>query len=554
MGVFEQFPYTNLHNLNLDWIIKTVKNMGTTIDDFIEKYGEILIAKNSGELTNINRIYLYVGHEPGYSNNYWYYFDRETNTWTAGGAYVAQQADEELSTTSQNPVENRVITNYIYDFRDSLISLKSFEGETNEDKLHNALNTVTAGVILCGEVNITKEYVAINKDYRKITILGATFNISHDEWYNQGDALYNSVPAFGSCHFKGNNNTIFNQDYNLVGPRFDNCVLDRVTVYNSETHYIQSPYFVDCCMDPVANLFKATIAYDLKMIGCRVESSSGTLITTTDNIGIRQGVIDGCLIEGRTNVVINIAGALNFTITNCYFEGLTDGLLTQTASAGPADIRIIDNAFFSPTSANYAVTLNSTAYTRCVIERNTSNYNAGNLLCNKDLTTNSYVASKNYNNASAWTNNGFPTTGGRRDIISIANQTPTWDADTSTWKYTFTLPSGEAYTRVHPFYVIFSGSYSGSTGYQGYLIGRITPRIAYSTNFLIVCDTAVIDSCNKNNVSKSSTATLTATLSTTTYNANNLQITVSIGGFTSARGQIKIIDPYRIWDLLTIPV
>ena len=25
MGVFEQFPYTNFHNLNLDWILQTIK-------------------------------------------------------------------------------------------------------------------------------------------------------------------------------------------------------------------------------------------------------------------------------------------------------------------------------------------------------------------------------------------------------------------------------------------------------------------------------------------------------------------------------------------------
>lgn len=33
MGVFEHLPYTNFHNLNLDWVIEQVNNMGLRIDN-----------------------------------------------------------------------------------------------------------------------------------------------------------------------------------------------------------------------------------------------------------------------------------------------------------------------------------------------------------------------------------------------------------------------------------------------------------------------------------------------------------------------------------------
>ena len=33
MAIFENFPYTNVHELNLDWIIKTVKELGLKVDD-----------------------------------------------------------------------------------------------------------------------------------------------------------------------------------------------------------------------------------------------------------------------------------------------------------------------------------------------------------------------------------------------------------------------------------------------------------------------------------------------------------------------------------------
>lgn len=33
MGIFEQFPYTNFHDLNLDWVLQTVKALNSSVDD-----------------------------------------------------------------------------------------------------------------------------------------------------------------------------------------------------------------------------------------------------------------------------------------------------------------------------------------------------------------------------------------------------------------------------------------------------------------------------------------------------------------------------------------
>lgn len=37
MGIFEHFPYTNFHNLNLDWLIKTVKSNSEDIEKLDSK-------------------------------------------------------------------------------------------------------------------------------------------------------------------------------------------------------------------------------------------------------------------------------------------------------------------------------------------------------------------------------------------------------------------------------------------------------------------------------------------------------------------------------------
>ena len=42
MGAFEQFPYTNFHELNLDWIIKQIKNFQNSLDNINGQITEIV--------------------------------------------------------------------------------------------------------------------------------------------------------------------------------------------------------------------------------------------------------------------------------------------------------------------------------------------------------------------------------------------------------------------------------------------------------------------------------------------------------------------------------
>ena len=35
MGVFEYFPYTNFHDLNLDWIVQKLEKLTGDVRDFI---------------------------------------------------------------------------------------------------------------------------------------------------------------------------------------------------------------------------------------------------------------------------------------------------------------------------------------------------------------------------------------------------------------------------------------------------------------------------------------------------------------------------------------
>jgi hypothetical protein len=35
MGMFDHFPYTNFHELNLDWILQALKEIEKTMDQFV---------------------------------------------------------------------------------------------------------------------------------------------------------------------------------------------------------------------------------------------------------------------------------------------------------------------------------------------------------------------------------------------------------------------------------------------------------------------------------------------------------------------------------------
>ena len=55
MGLFEHFPYTNFHELNLDWIIQTVKELDekvNSIEDRIYNKAKAYTDEQVGQLRN----------------------------------------------------------------------------------------------------------------------------------------------------------------------------------------------------------------------------------------------------------------------------------------------------------------------------------------------------------------------------------------------------------------------------------------------------------------------------------------------------------------------
>jgi len=61
------------------------------------RYGSPLVATTAEEMTDENRVYVYVGSESGYTNGNWYYYDG--SAWTSGGVYNSTAVNTDTTLT-----------------------------------------------------------------------------------------------------------------------------------------------------------------------------------------------------------------------------------------------------------------------------------------------------------------------------------------------------------------------------------------------------------------------------------------------------------------------
>lgn len=98
------------YSYDLKWLVENIKNIESAIEYLKQSYTLPTVVDHAAEMSDANKIYVYVGSEVGYTSGHWYYFDPNTNLWIDGGLYGSITPDAALSTTSDNAVENRVIT------------------------------------------------------------------------------------------------------------------------------------------------------------------------------------------------------------------------------------------------------------------------------------------------------------------------------------------------------------------------------------------------------------------------------------------------------------
>jgi len=443
------------------------------------------------------------------------------------------QTNENLAQTNENVSD---ITRYNY-------FIDAFNGETREDKLFNALDTIDYGILYVGQLTITKQYDAINKDYRNIIISNGTITFEISEWFNQAESVYKSVPTFANCVLYGNNGTLFNGDYNCIGPKFDSCKISNLACFNSATKYVQSLSLNDCVLNPVTNFVTATTIYDMHIVGTKVESAGGILIKTIGQSGFVGGSIEGSLIEGRSDVVIECDAITQLSINGNYFESNNGGFLKQLNASWPCNIYVSDNVFLGTMdNTEYMFEFASTS-------RNVTPYIANNIfhiankyIANVQRTTKTMLSPNSNISGSDYSDSNFaPNRNGKFIKQYVGFRAGTFNTSDNTWHYSISIPYGEAYSVMNPFIVVFSGSSQSATPIrQGGLIATCIPFI--TSDAKIAVKTTIISAQNQTTATAESTATIEVTPDNNNFNSSNVTFDIKIGGFVNNRGRFFIMD------------
>lgn len=138
MGFFSQFPYIDEHNLNLDWVIKTVKELGNRMDGFeayntVEYKGDWNITEQYSKWSIVNdgnRCYLAINVVPAgipiENDTYWQYI-----------GIIA--VDQSLDIDSVNPVSNHAVTEK-FDEQGNDISALTTALTSADTRLSNAVS------------------------------------------------------------------------------------------------------------------------------------------------------------------------------------------------------------------------------------------------------------------------------------------------------------------------------------------------------------------------------------------------------------------------------
>ena len=52
-----------------------------------DNFGTPNIVTSSSQMTDTDKVYVYMGSEAGWNNGHWYYYDEGTSSWADGGVY-----------------------------------------------------------------------------------------------------------------------------------------------------------------------------------------------------------------------------------------------------------------------------------------------------------------------------------------------------------------------------------------------------------------------------------------------------------------------------------
>lgn len=366
MSFYSEYPHTRNYNDDLRELIDRYINLGKRYEDLIKIYEKI-----NSEIETITLEQLQKWLDDGTLENI-------INTEIFG------ELDERITSIEDSYIHKQTIS-----------TIDSFDGDTNEDKLYNALNSIDRGAILCGQVTLTKKFIPNrNKDFRKIQIVGADILLNVDEWWDMTTLsyTYNYMPQFVNCHIRSSNEYTMVLAKNIVGLSFTGCYIENLKIFDSNVdssdNFVQSFTLRDCYVYNDYDMINARQLYDPRIDNCRIEKGNGTLLKGwySQSYACYALSIVNSVIESRTQPICIFPNASTIKFSGNYTESNGESIIDISGNTTSNCLITVDSCYFNEPNRITIVNVKNSAQILAKCFNNNMIFgNANSVILNKNV-------------------------------------------------------------------------------------------------------------------------------------------------------------------------
>ena len=276
MGALQNYPYADVHQLNLDWIIKKIREIRDKEDELDQAVSD------------------------------------------AQGYAESAQTSAESAEINALKLESIVVTNY--------------------DEYTEAINDGEDSSYICREITISSPIAlsSISQCANK-SFSNGLFILNSDMFTWTSALPYANIPSFVNCTFIGNGYSLVDDNLYSLNGKFVNCNFIDCSFMRNGT-FCQSARFVNCNIANLSGhtFIEAKRIYDNRFIGCQLESANGATLleatsTVPDQITVSQVSFLNCVMESQSSPIVIMRDG-DITIENCYFEANSANILQVLSS------------------------------------------------------------------------------------------------------------------------------------------------------------------------------------------------------------------------------
>ena len=212
----------------------------------IKPYGSPLVASTVADMTDHEKVYVYVGSETGYTSGHWYYYDGDS--WEDGGVYnsVAVQTDTTL-TLSGVAADAKKVGDEINDLKSQIAQLSAIPTEVK-----HAMDALFSTMAIIGDTDdsYASEVATIHAWATAVNL------VSISAVFNQGANVIYDVDDLDSL-----------RDYLTVTATYDDGTTPTVTTYTLSGSLEEGTSTITVTFDGMTDTFDVVVSpkivYDL---------------------------------------------------------------------------------------------------------------------------------------------------------------------------------------------------------------------------------------------------------------------------------------------------